>query len=203
MHRQLASVVLLTAALLIGGCSAPVEDSSAVYTREVSSGVPRLPAGASVEVTLTAASDAADLLASRPELPSAIKSYLPGYVGAGLYAGSHLTVVVEVLGARETESGAELYVDGSVYWWSLASGELDFPSGGELIGRMRFVRSEHGLRFAAWDQPLDGELLVPGIRTLFPAPYADRAIRRLGSRQEQWRLSQELGRRWADQQGSE
>ena len=203
MHRRLAVAALLTAALFVGGCTTPVEDSSAVYTREVSSGVPRLPAGASVEVTLTAASDAADLLASRPELSSAIASYLPGYVGTALYAGSHLTLVVEVLGARETEDGAELYVDGSVYWWSLASGELDFPSGGELIGRMRFERSENELQFVAWDQPLDGELLVPGIRTLFPAPYADRAIERLGNRQEQWRLSQELGRRWADQQSDE
>jgi hypothetical protein len=193
----------LTTALLIGGCTAPVEDSSAIYTREMASGVPQLPAGASVEVTLTAASDAADLLASRPELSSAIAAYLPGYVGTPLYAGSHLALVVEVLGARETEDGAELYVDGSVCWWSLASGELEFPSGGELIGRMRFERSENELQFVAWDQPLDGELLVPGIRALFPAPYADRAIQRLGNRQEQWRLSEELGRRWADQQSDE
>ncbi|MDZ4177637.1 MAG: hypothetical protein U1E29_00150, partial [Coriobacteriia bacterium] len=60
MHRRSFLAVLLTAALCVGGCTAPVEDSSAFYTREVSSGVPQLPAGASVEVTLTAASDAAD-----------------------------------------------------------------------------------------------------------------------------------------------
>lgn len=199
MHRRLALAALLTATSLLSGCTTPAE--RVVYTREVSAGVPQLHGAASVEATVTPSDDAAALLAKRPELSSAVTSYLPGYVGAALAPGSHLTLVVEVLGARETPSGAELYVDGSVYWWSLASGELDFPSGGELIGRMRFERSDEELQFVAWDQPLDGELLVPGIKTLFPQPYADRAISRLGNRQEQWRLSQELGRTWADRQG--
>lgn len=204
MDSKLPLVVYLTALLLFaGGCDAAScgpDPSANVYTREVSESTPRLPVGASAEAAIAATGDATRLLAHNPELAQAVLDELPRCVGEHGGLGNHLTVVANIIGGRETEIGAELYVDGFLHWWSLTDGQLDYGTAGELIGRMRFESSSGRIQLVAWDQPLDGEALVPGIEVLFPKPYSDQAIRRLSNKPDLRQLGEELGERWADRQ---
>ncbi|MCL5887824.1 MAG: hypothetical protein M1617_05985 [Actinobacteria bacterium] len=200
--RFMMVAVLMAALLFTSGCEPTQGGADAVYTQEVPpAGAPHLPPGTSVEATIVGTGDATALLESRPELAEAVILELPGYLGSIGLSGSHFTVATEVLGGRESEGGAELYIDGVIHWWTLEGGRLEYQSAGEFIGRMRFEESADKLVFSAWDQPLDGALLIPGIETLFPRPYSDRAISRLGpNRAEMWRQGEQLGQEWAASQ---
>ena len=200
MDLKLPLVVYLTVLFLSPAWSCGSDPSTNVYTREVSESTPRLPVGASAEAMIAATGDATGMLARNPELAQVVLDDLPRCVGEHGGLGNHFTVVANIIGGRETETGAELYIDGVLRWWSLTDGQLDYGTSGELIGRMRFESSGGRIQLVAWDQPLDGEALIPGIEALFPKPYSDQAIRRLSNKSDLRQLGKELGERWAARQ---